>query len=63
MPTARTFLAVAAAAVALAASTFVADAPLATAGPQTLLVNTTTDTFDAVCDETHCSLRDAIAAA
>lgn len=63
MPIARTFLAVVAAAIALAASTLVADAPVAAAGPQTLLVNTTTDTFDAVCDEADCSLRDAIAAA
>ncbi|HJR96272.1 MAG TPA: choice-of-anchor Q domain-containing protein [Actinomycetota bacterium] len=62
MALARTSLAVVAAAVALTASTLVADTPGATAGTQTLLVNTTTDTFDAVCDE-DCSLRDAIAAA
>ena len=31
--------------------------------PATLVVNTTGDTSDEVCDETHCSLRDAITAA
>ena len=35
----------------------------AAAAPMTFIVNTTSDTNDAACDATHCSLREAIAAA
>jgi CSLREA domain-containing protein len=61
VPNPRTVLVLA---LALASLPAVAGTHAARAGgPQTLRVNTTTDSFDGACDEADCSLRDAVATA
>jgi CSLREA domain-containing protein len=64
VPAPRRSVAVVALAAVVAASLVAVVPHVASAGqPVALLVNTTADTFDGTCDETDCSLRDAIAAA